>query len=54
MFILGASHDSQVGRYRMSVTVQREFTVVYVIDTTNGVVKYVDPKNEGKPFTEIK
>jgi hypothetical protein len=38
----------------MQVIVQRDFPLVYVIDTTTGEVKYVDPKDEGKPFAEIK
>jgi hypothetical protein len=27
---------------------------VYVIDTVTGAVKFVDEKNENKPFEEIK
>jgi hypothetical protein len=51
----GAAHTQkdQVGRYRMSVTIRNNFTDIFVIDTTTGVVKYVG-KDEGKPFEQIK
>ena len=39
----------------MEVVVRRaNLSDVYVIDTTTGVVKWLDFKDEGKPFNEIK
>lgn len=51
LFLTGANHGQQqdVGRYRMSVSIRGNFTDIYVIDTTTGVVKYLG-KDEGKPF----
>jgi len=43
----------QVGRYRMAVVTRNNFTDIFIIDTTTGVVKYVG-KDEGKPFAQIK
>lgn len=53
-FLLGAGSESQVGRYQISTCLKRDWVWVYVIDTTTGVVKFVDEKNENKPFDEIK
>ena len=54
-FVLGAGQDNaQVGRYQISTCLKRDWVYVYVIDTTTGVVKFVDEKNENKPFDEIK
>jgi hypothetical protein len=54
VFLLtGAQHASEVGRYRMAVVTRNNFTDIYVIDTTSGVVKYLG-KEEGKPFSEVK
>ena len=54
IFLLtGAQYESQVGRYRMEVITRNNFTDIFVIDTTTGVVKYLG-KDEGKPFTEVK
>lgn len=51
----GMSHtdNTQIGRYRMSVVIRNNFTDIFVIDTTTGVVKYVG-QDEGKPFEQIK
>jgi hypothetical protein len=54
-FTLGAvPNSSQVGRYQISTCLKRDWVYVFVIDTTTGVVKFVDEKNENKPFEEIK
>ncbi|KJS30023.1 MAG: hypothetical protein VR64_17970 [Desulfatitalea sp. BRH_c12] len=53
LFLLGATYENTNGRYRMSVITRGNFTDIFVIDTTTGVVKYVG-KDEGKPFEEIK
>jgi hypothetical protein len=54
VFLLtGAQYTSQVGRYRMQVITRNNFTDIFVIDTTTGVVKYLG-KDEGKPFSEVK
>lgn len=45
-------NPTQVGRYRMAVTVRSNFTDIYVIDTATGIVKYLG-KDEGKPFEKI-
>jgi hypothetical protein len=55
VFITGAGSDSsQVGRYQISTCLKRDWVYVYVIDTATGTVKFVDEKNENKPFEEIK
>ena len=50
----GATHTNgdQIGRYRMQVITRNNFTDIFIIDTTTGVVKYVG-KDEGKPFQAI-
>jgi F0F1-type ATP synthase membrane subunit a len=54
-FILtGATTETQVGRYQISTSVKRDFVDVYIVDTLTGAVKYVDPRDENKPFEEIK
>lgn len=45
-------NQPQVGRYRMAITLRNNFTDIYVIDTTTGIVKYLG-KDEGKPFEKI-
>ena len=55
VFIIGAGPDNtQVGRYQISTCLKRDWVYVYVIDTATGTVKFVDEKNENKPFEEIK
>jgi hypothetical protein len=55
VFIIGAGPNSaQVGRYQISTCLKRDWVYVYAIDTATGVVKFVDEKNENKPFEEIK
>jgi len=55
VFIIGAGpNGSQVGRYQLSTCLKRDWVYVYVIDTATGTVKFVDEKNENKPFEEIK
>ncbi|MEJ2643086.1 MAG: hypothetical protein P8010_26370, partial [Desulfosarcinaceae bacterium] len=51
--LAGAQYESQIGRYRMQVITRNNFTDIFVIDTTTGVVKYLG-KDEGKPFSEVK
>ena len=45
--------QSDIGRYRMTVVTRNNFTDIYVVDTTTGVVKFLG-KDEGKPFDQIK
>lgn len=54
LLLTGAHHmkPQQIGRYRMSVAIRGNFTDIYVIDTTTGVVKYLG-KDEGKPFDQV-
>ncbi len=55
VFMTGAGqNNSQVGRYQISTCLKRDWVYVYVIDTATGTVKFVDEKNENKPFDEIK
>jgi len=55
VFMIGAGqNNSQVGRYQVSTCLKRDWVYVYVIDTATGTVKFVDEKNENKPFDEIK
>jgi len=55
VFMIGAGQNSsQVGRYQISTCLKRDWVYVYVIDTATGTVKFVDEKNENKPFDEIK
>jgi hypothetical protein len=55
VFVIGAGQNgTPVGRYQISTCLKRDWVYVYVIDTTTGVVKFVDEKNENKPFEEIK
>ncbi len=54
--ITGAAEIEQqpeIGRYRMTAIVRNGFTELFVIDTTNGMVKWVG-KDEGKTFDQIK
>jgi len=54
VFIVGAGPDStQIGRYQVSTCLKRDWVYVYVIDTSTGAVKFVDEKNENKPFEQI-
>jgi hypothetical protein len=55
VFVMGSGpNSSHVGRYQLSTCLKRDWVYVYVIDTVTGVVKFVDEKNENKPFEEIK
>lgn len=55
LFIVGTGPSTpQIGRYQISTCLKREWVYVYVLDTATGVVKFVDEKNENKPFDEIK
>lgn len=51
--LMGANTQQSVGRYRMTIVTRNNFTDIFVIDTTSGVIKYVG-KDEGKPFDRIK
>jgi len=53
-FLLGSGPAGPVGRYQVSTCLKRDWVYVYVIDTTTGAVKFVDEKNENKPFDEVK
>lgn len=54
LLLTGAANmrSQETGRYRMSVVIRSNFTDIYVIDTTTGVVKYLG-KDEGKPFEQV-
>ena len=54
LFLTGATTGTQIGRYEISTCLRRDFVDVYVIDTATGVVKFVEHKDENKPFEEIK
>ncbi|HSW47163.1 MAG TPA: hypothetical protein VLM89_16490 [Phycisphaerae bacterium] len=55
MVVTGAGHSPEaVGRYQISTCLKRDWVYVYVIDTVTGEVRFVDEKNENKPFPEIK
>ena len=56
VFLTGAdlSPSPQIGRYRMCCTPRGSFTEIYVIDTTNGMVKWLGNSDDAKPFHEIK
>ena len=43
-----------IGRQRMCCTPWGSFSEIYVIDTTNGVVKWQGSGDDGKPFQKIK
>ena len=54
LFLTGAAGGGlQSGRYDGFAVVKGNFTDVYVIDTTSGVVKWVGD-DMGKPFEQIK
>ena len=48
----GTSDNAQIGRYRMTAIMRGNFSDLFVIDTTTGVVKWVG-NDEGKPFDQI-
>jgi hypothetical protein len=55
VFVVGAGqNDAPIGRYQISTCLKRDWVYVYVVDTATGAVKFVDEKNENKPFEEIK
>ena len=53
LFLTGATHVSQIGRYQINSVSRGDFTDVYVIDTTTGAVKWWDTKYENIPFEQI-
>jgi hypothetical protein len=55
MVLVGAGPaQDTIGRYQISTCLKRDWVYIYVIDTATGAVKFVDEKNENKPFEEIK
>ncbi len=50
----GPTDSAEIGRYRMCCTPRGSFTEIYVIDTTNGMVKWLGNSDDAKPFHEIK
>ena len=53
LFLLtGASLHPSAGKYQMEVVVRDRITHTYVMDTTTGVVKWVDKMNI--PFEQMK
>ena len=56
VFLTGAdlATSSLIGRYRMCCTPRGSFTEIHVIDTTNGMVKWLGNSDDAKSFDEIK
>jgi hypothetical protein len=54
LFLTGATNFPLIGRYQLEIIERRDFADIYVIDTTNGIVKWYDQKDEGKTFEQIK
>ena len=52
LLLTGAGAHPPVGKYEMEVTYRGKTNLIYVIDTTTGVVKWVDSMNT--PFTQMK
>ncbi len=52
LFLTAANNIQPVGKYQMECVVRNNFTDVYVIDTTTGVVKWADDMNT--PFEKMK
>lgn len=53
LFLLtGAGSQPSAGKYQMEAVVRDKMTQVYVMDTTTGVVKWVDDMNT--PFEQLK
>lgn len=52
--LTGANTVSPIGRYQLQVVMRRDFPDLFVIDTSTGRVKWVNTKDENKPFEEIK
>ncbi len=52
LLLTGASLHPSAGRYQMEVAVRDRITQIYVMDTTTGVVKWVDKLNI--PFEQMK
>lgn len=54
LFLTGANNHQSFGRYQISAWTRGQFVGAMIVDTVTGNVKYVDQKNENKPFNEIK
>lgn len=52
LLLTGAGHNVQVGKYEMEIAHRDRTHLVYVLDTTTGVVKWADSMNT--PFSELK
>ena len=52
LLLSGASLHPSGGKYQMDVAVRGQMTQIYVMDTTTGVVKWVDKLNI--PFEQMK
>lgn len=52
VLLTGATVSKPVGQYQMEIVVRDRSTQIYIMDTSTGVVKWVDAM--GKPFTEMK
>lgn len=50
--LIGASSHPSKGKYQMEAVVRERITQIYVMDTTTGVVKWVDAMNT--PFEQMK
>ena len=54
LLLTGANTVSPIGRYQLQVVMRGSFPDLFVIDTSTGRVKWVDSKDENKPFEEIR
>ncbi len=54
LILIGAKTETTIGRYHLEGVVRNRFPDLYVIDTATGRVKWVECKNENKPFEAIK
>jgi hypothetical protein len=52
-FLTGAAGVPEVGRYQMEAIPRGNSSDLYVIDTTSGEIKWLDFKDQGKPFGDI-
>lgn len=54
LLLTGANPVSPIGRYQLQVVMRGSFPDLFVIDTSTGRVKWVNSKDENKPFEEIR
>ncbi len=52
--LTGANTSDPIGRYQLQAVMRGNFPELFVIDTATGRVKWVDSKDENKPFEQIR